>query len=241
MSKIAWIDLETTGFDAEKGVILEVACILTDMDGKEEATFHGIVGHDRDSILGMMDDKCLKMHLGTNLLSEVWYAWRQTKMPTCEGLLIERMTRDLMARAFRNIGLKEAVFLGGSSVHFDRLWISKYMEKLDKALHTHHHIDVSVWKTAHPEIWEMIKEEMGEMEDNVVAHRAMADIQYSLNVYKASKKVLARLKWPTILDDRSCHPGDQPPLNDGKTFAQNLIDDKAIDDREAREFRGSST
>ena len=43
MQKLFWLDMEMTGLDVEKEVIIEVAAIVTDLDFKELDTFETVV------------------------------------------------------------------------------------------------------------------------------------------------------------------------------------------------------
>ena len=46
-SKLLWLDLEMTGLDAEKDVILEVAVEVTDLDFKTLDTYEAIVNQPK--------------------------------------------------------------------------------------------------------------------------------------------------------------------------------------------------
>ena len=65
---LVWIDLETTGLEVEKNVILEVACMIT--DGKLETTVEGpnMIIKRPDDVLLNMSDWCWQQHNKTGLV-----------------------------------------------------------------------------------------------------------------------------------------------------------------------------
>jgi oligoribonuclease len=69
-AKILWVDLEMTGLDAQKDVILEVAAIATDWDFKEIATFETVIHHP-DTVLDTMNQWCIDQHGASGLTERV--------------------------------------------------------------------------------------------------------------------------------------------------------------------------
>ena len=53
-TKLLWVDLEMTGLDAEKDVILEVAAEITDFDFKTLASYEALVGQKKDVVVDRM-------------------------------------------------------------------------------------------------------------------------------------------------------------------------------------------
>ena len=66
-----WIDLEMTGLDVERHVIVEIACIVTDsaLDALDDGI--DIVVHADADALERMDDFVRKMHTKSGLLPEI--------------------------------------------------------------------------------------------------------------------------------------------------------------------------
>ena len=114
---LLWMDLETTGLDEQRGKILEVAVILTDLDLKELQRKSWVLGHDRDETLLLMNDYVLKMHMDSGLLAEVW-----------ESTLTMGQVVDSIEQMFRNASCggpsRSNIYLAGSSIHFDRRWFA---------------------------------------------------------------------------------------------------------------------
>src|SRR5579875_275510 len=53
-TKILWVDLEMTGLDAQKDVILEVAAEVTDFNFKTLASYEACVKQDHDVVVDRM-------------------------------------------------------------------------------------------------------------------------------------------------------------------------------------------
>ena len=52
-TKLLWIDLEMTGLDPKKDVILEVACEVTDFDFKTLASYEAVISHPNEVLDNM--------------------------------------------------------------------------------------------------------------------------------------------------------------------------------------------
>src|SRR4051812_48328857 len=53
-TKLLWVDLEMTGLDVEKDVILEIAAEITDFDFKTLASYEAIVKQDQSVVVDRM-------------------------------------------------------------------------------------------------------------------------------------------------------------------------------------------
>lgn len=193
MNMIAWIDLETTGLKPNEGVILEVACILTDMGGNELARYHTIIGHDRAKVLPMMEDKVLSMHLETGLLQEVWARYQGPPEEYGDRrTLTEKAQNSLISFLVRHRDSARRPMLGGSSVHFDDGWLKHHMPEVEDELF-YRQANVSIFQSCYPEMFAKMKElAEGERADGDWGpkHRAMSDIEWSVALYRASKKLM---------------------------------------------------
>lgn len=135
MKYINWIDLETTGLDVEHDEILEVAFIAT--DGLYNPLMIGSTGvmHEVSAIVGK-DENRLRM---------TDWAWRQHQ--ELAHLCFNKPAGDLahvdaiVAAAIESAGTVGA-HLGGSSPHFDRAFIERYMPRTNEVLGYRNH-DVS--------------------------------------------------------------------------------------------------
>ena len=57
-----WVDLEMTGLDIEKEVIIEMACIVTDKDLNQLGKGVNIIIHQPDQYLDAMGEWCTQHH-----------------------------------------------------------------------------------------------------------------------------------------------------------------------------------
>jgi len=159
MTKLFWIDLEMTGLDVEKEVIIEVASIVTDLDLKPLTTYHAVVKQDQ-SYLDRMDD-WNKSHHGASGLTAAVGSGR-------EPALVEEDLINIVNQHYTD----ERVVLAGNSISQDRLFISKYFTKFNALLH-YRTVDVTSWKI-------LFNEKFKVKYDKKNTHRALDDVMESI-------------------------------------------------------------
>ena len=130
--KLFWIDLEMTGLDVEKEVIIEVAGIVTDMDLKPLTTYHSIVKQPQN-FLDHMDEWNTAHHGASGLTAAV-----------PNGRDPDLVEKDLIALLDEHFPSERAI-LAGNSISQDRLFITKYFKKFNERLH-YRNVDVTSWK-----------------------------------------------------------------------------------------------
>lgn len=128
---LIWIDLEMTGLDPEKDVILEIACVITDGNLELVAEGPDIVINHPEEILLAMDHWSWTHHKASGLLGRI-----ETSEYDCQTA--EQMTLEFVSPYCR----KGRCPLCGNSVWQDRRFLVKYMPSLDEFLH-YRNIDVS--------------------------------------------------------------------------------------------------
>ena len=69
--RLVWIDLEMTGLDPERHVIVEVAAVVTDAELTVLGEGLDLVVHATEEQLGQMDDFVTKMHANSGLDEEI--------------------------------------------------------------------------------------------------------------------------------------------------------------------------
>ncbi|GAP91905.1 putative RNA exonuclease rex2 [Rosellinia necatrix] len=136
---LVWIDCEMTGLDPDREEIIEIFCIIT--TGTLEVVDDGgwgVVVHQTQERMDMMDDWCTQTHARSGLTASV-IASEVTPEQAAEGLL---------AYIKRYIPQEKTALLAGNSVHADRAFLRK--EPYKKVVeHLHHRIlDVSTIKEA---------------------------------------------------------------------------------------------
>lgn len=166
IDRICWVDLEMTGLDTSRHVIVEVAALITDGNLNIIGDGLDMVVHATEAELAEMDEFVTNMHSENGLLAQI-------KESTHSIQDAEQAVLDLLAE---HTAPHHPVPLAGNSIATDRGFIREYMPKLDAALH-YRMIDVSTIKELtrrwFPRAY-YCKPEKG------LAHRALADIVESI-------------------------------------------------------------
>jgi oligoribonuclease len=168
---LIWIDLEMSGLDPEKCVILEIACIVTDGELNELGEGVDLVVSQPDAALDAMDEWCTRQHGQSGLTASV-------KASTLTLRAAELRTLDYLKRHTH----KGQSPLCGSSVSHDRRFIDRYMPELSAFLH-YRTIDVSTVK-------ELVRRWYDDVElpPKRNSHRALDDIRESVEELRAYRK-----------------------------------------------------
>jgi oligoribonuclease len=173
--KLLWCDLETTGLFAENDMILEAAVVITDENLVELWSNQWVVYVPGVSV-AIRDLKVVEMHTKNGLIE------------ACKNQETARHQYEVethLVNAIRMVCDDEKPVLAGSSVHFDRTFIRRHLPMVNELLH-YRHFDVSVLQTG-AELW---APEMVYSSGAPVAHRAMADVRYSLEKARWYKRKL---------------------------------------------------
>ena len=123
--RLVWIDLEMTGLDPERHVIVEVAAVVTDAELTVLGEGLDLVVHATEEQLGQMDDFVTKMHANSGLDEEI-----RTSTVT-----IEEAEEAVLRLVEKHCDPNHPAPLAGNSIATDRTFIRAYMPRLDKALH----------------------------------------------------------------------------------------------------------
>ena len=178
---LLWLDLETSGLDPHRHIILEVACILTNDDLSEVASYDAVINPGVSDVLRLLaltsDDFVIDMHTKNGLVEEINLG-ATTSMAEAEKHILE-MVEDIP---------KKELILAGNSVHFDRKFIDEYMPALAKKLN-YRIFDVRTLMQME-EFWAPGATEETE---SVSVHRAMPDIEFSLRTAHKYKSLLEKV------------------------------------------------
>lgn len=152
-----------TGLDPVKDRILEVACIVTDWDFNEIASYAAVkrVGSRlmKKRMVGAFWDEFPEVR-------DELIAQNQTGM---NGRTVEN---ELLAFIDEHFSGEAKVLLAGNSIHQDRRFIANEWTRLDERLH-YRMLDVSAWKVVFEGKY---KKKFAKPE----AHRALDDIRGSI-------------------------------------------------------------
>lgn len=164
---LIWMDLEMTGLDPERHVIVEIATLVTDDDLNIVAEGPDLVIFQPDEALSEMDDFVTNMHTTSGLLELI-------KTSTVSHDDAMQQTLDFI-KLHSPEPMK--IPLCGNSIRTDRTFLAKYMPEIENWLH-YRCVDVSTVK-------ELVKRwnpglEHARPKSEGITHRAMDDIRDSV-------------------------------------------------------------
>lgn len=165
-NRIVWIDLEMTGLDTQRHVIVEVAALVTDADLQILDEGLDLVVHATEAELAQMDDFVRNMHTENGLLDEI----------RASSVSLEQAEDAVLELIAKHCDPAHPAPLAGNSIATDRAFIRAQMPRLDKALH-YRMIDVSTIKEL-TRRW--FPRTYYNQPEKGMAHRALADIVESI-------------------------------------------------------------
>ena len=164
---LIWMDLEMTGLDESRHVIVEIATLVTDDDLNIVAEGPNLVIHQPDEVMAEMDDFVTNMHTVSGLLKKI-------KSSTISEAEAMQQTLDFIKEHSPE---PNKIPLCGNSIRTDRTFLAKYMPEIENGLH-YRCVDVSTIK-------ELVKRwnpglEHARPKSEGITHRAMDDIRDSV-------------------------------------------------------------
>jgi oligoribonuclease len=161
---LVWVDLEMTGLNPDKDVIIEIATIVTDKELVVLAEGPVFAIHQPDVVLGGMDEWNTRQHATSGLTQRV----RESQVGESEA---EQATLTFL----RNYVDQGASPICGNSICQDRRFLSRYMPELAAFFH-YRNLDVSTLKIL-VKLW---MPEVGTLFEKQSVHLALADIHDSI-------------------------------------------------------------
>ncbi len=173
MSKLLFLDLETTGLDPERDHILEFGWILYDIVEEVEYASYSCL-FDRDARFARMDRFVCEMHEKNGL-------FEACERP--EAFFRGHWEAEIYTlRELHAQGLKAGeVQLAGFSVHFDKRFLEHHMPHLHAYLH-HRIVDVSTLRTL-SKIW------TGQAREKRDQHRVIPDCLDAISELREYRKI----------------------------------------------------
>lgn len=169
--RLVWIDLEMTGLDPEKDLILEIATVMTDCRLEPVAEGPNITINQPEELLLSMDEWAITHHEKSGLLDDV-------KRSSYDCQRAEQETLE-----FLSIYCKKGESpLCGNSVWQDRQFLKRHMPTLEEFFH-YRNIDVSSIK-------ELVRRWYPSLPpyEKRTSHRALRDIKESINELRYYRK-----------------------------------------------------
>ena len=167
--KLVWMDLEMTGLDSDRDVIIEMATLITDKDLNVIAEGPEIVIQRSQDLFQTMDAWNQEHHSKSGL-------WEKVVKSTITQDQAETMTLNFLKQ---HTGQRESP-LCGNSIWQDRRFIAKHMRQLDAFLH-YRLVDVSTVKIL-GKIWNPTA--VSTYSEKKSSHRALDDIKESIEELK---------------------------------------------------------
>jgi len=160
------MDLEMTGLEPHRHVIIEIATLVTDDDLNLVAEGPDLVIHATPAQLAEMGDFVTAMHQKSGLIEAV-------NRSTIDVADAETQTLDFLKG---HIDLEGTVPLCGNSIGTDRRFLQEYMPTLERFFH-YRNIDVSTLKELarrwNPDV-------LAALGEKATTHRALDDIRESI-------------------------------------------------------------
>ena len=173
---LAWMDLEMTGLEPDRHVIVEIATLLTDDDLELIAEGPDLIVHATSEQLAEMDDFVTNMHTRSGLLDQI----------TASTISLEEAGAQTLAFLQEHIPEARTVPLCGNSIGTDRRFLAAHLPEVEEFLH-YRSIDVSTLKELarrwNPDALKTAPKKAG-------GHRALDDIRESLEELRHYRQAL---------------------------------------------------
>ena len=163
--RLVWIDCEMTGLDLSSDALVEIACIVTDVELSTADDGIDIIIKPPAEALDTMPEIVREMHTASGLLAEL-----------SSGVTLAEAQDQVLAYIRQHVPESKRVPLCGNSIATDRSFLARDMPELDQFLH-YRMVDVSSIKELarrwYPRAYFASPPKHG-------GHRALADILESI-------------------------------------------------------------
>jgi oligoribonuclease len=163
--RLVWIDCEMTGLDLSIDELVEIAVVVTDFELRAVHPGFQVVIKPDASALAHMSEFVTKMHRSSGLLTEIPH-----------GVSVADAEFQALEYIQQFVPLEGKAPLAGNTIGTDRMFLAKYMPRIDRWLH-YRNVDVSSIKELsrrwYPRAYIHAPAKDG-------GHRALADILESI-------------------------------------------------------------
>jgi oligoribonuclease len=163
---LAWMDLEMTGLDPDRHVIVEIATLITDDDLVVVAEGPDLVVHATEAELAEMPPIVVQMHTRSGLLDAI----------RASTLTLEEAGQQTLRFLRQHVPEARTVPLCGNSIGTDRRFLARYLPAIEEHLH-YRSVDVSTLKEL-ARRWNPALVAAAPRKQE--AHRALGDIRESV-------------------------------------------------------------
>lgn len=164
---LVWMDLEMTGLEPTRDVIVEIATLVTDDELNIVAEGPDLVVHQSDEALALMDKFVVDMHTRSGLLPAI----------KASTISLAEAGEQTLAFIRQHVAEPRTVPLCGNSIGTDRRFLAAYLPDIENFLH-YRSVDVSSVKELVRRWYPQVRGERPRKQGN---HRALDDIRESVN------------------------------------------------------------
>jgi oligoribonuclease len=164
---LVWMDLEMTGLEPDRHVIVEIATLITDDELNIVAEGPELVIHQSEEALAEMDQVVIDMHTSSKLLDAI----------RASTVTLDDAGAQTLAFIKEHVPEPRTVPLCGNSIGTDRRFLDRYLPDIEHHLH-YRSIDVSTIKEL-ARRW--YPESLSSVPRKGAAHRALDDIRESIS------------------------------------------------------------
>ena len=177
--RLVWLDLEMTGLDTDRHVIVEIAALVTDADLVPLDDGIDLVIHATEAELAEMDSHVTNMHTRSALLPEI----------RASALTVAEAGAATLAYVRTHVPKAGTAPVCGNSIGVDRRFLDRYLPELDRYLH-YRSIDVSTLKEL---CRRWAPATYASRPKKAETHRALADVRESIAELAYYREALLRL------------------------------------------------
>lgn len=175
---LVWMDLEMTGLDPTRNVIVEIATLVTNDDLEVVAEGPDLVVRQPAAALALMEPVVRDMHTRSGLLAAI----------EASTLTLADAGAQTLAFIKEHVPEPRTVPLAGNSIGTDRRFLAAYLPEIEDWLH-YRCIDVSTIKELarrwHPDAVSSAPDKRG-------GHRALDDIRESVEELRHYRQTVFR-------------------------------------------------
>ncbi len=173
---LVWMDLEMTGLDHTRDVIVEIATLVTDDDLEIIAEGPDLVVNQPAEVLARMDPFVVEMHTRSGLLGQI----------TSSTMSLEAAGAATLDFIKEHVPESRTVPLCGNSIGTDRRFLAAYLPDIEEYLH-YRSVDVSSVKELVRRWYPDVLNQRGWKQG---AHRALDDIRESVSELRLYRELI---------------------------------------------------
>ena len=179
---LVWLDLEMTGLEVVRHVVVEIALLVTNNDLEPLDEGIDMVIHQPPEALDRMDDFVRKMHTSSGLLTEI----------EASTLSLDDAQRAALEYVRSHVSEARTAPLCGNSIGVDRRFMHAALPELDEYLH-YRSIDVSSLKELCRRWYPVAYRKRPAKQE---AHRALGDVRESIAELRYYREAMLRPPTP---------------------------------------------